>query len=240
MTKHSRIFIKSGSDLFYLMWAQFEVNGDVYMGLTAKGSGGLEQVYDPNLGKVLAKDIVAPQSDESLKISFHASGQYKLAGRMGLSEDALDRVTVAGPQLADISEPRMMAEILLPTHLPRTTRTPSVYDISLDISPGPPPPHRCAIFSACPTSGTMRSCRGQPSWLIRLSGNVRMRSPMVCKYGYGPFGNPQMTGCRHHAILYSSLDLQSGGNRLMEGRVLARVKDGAIQTDPVSSLAGSM
>lgn len=146
MAKHSRIFIKSGDALFYLMWAQFEVNGDVYMGLTAKGSGGLEQVYDPNLGKVLAKDIVAPQSDESLKISFHATGQYKLTGRMGLSENSVDRVTVTGPRLADISEPRMMAEILLPAHLPHATRKPSAHDISLNISPGPPPPHRCAIF----------------------------------------------------------------------------------------------
>ena len=129
-----------------MMWAQFEDNGDVYMGLTAKGTGGLEQVYDPKLGKVLAKDIFAPQSDETLKISFHASGQYKLTGWMGLNEDSRDRVTVTGPRLADISEPRMMAEILIPAHLPHAQCEPSAHDISLDISPGPPPPHRCAIF----------------------------------------------------------------------------------------------
>jgi len=146
MAKHSRIFIKSGNTLSYLMWARFEGNGDVYMGLTAKGAGGLEQVYDPKLGKVLAKDIFAPQSYGTLKISFHASGQYKLTGCMGLSEDSQDRVTVIGPRLADISEPRRMAEILLPAHLPQAQCKPSAHDISLDISPGPPPPHRCAIF----------------------------------------------------------------------------------------------
>lgn len=146
MAKHSRVFVKSGNDLFYLMWAQFETNGGVYIGLTAKGSGGIEQVYDPNFGKVLAKDIVAPKSNDSLKLSFHASGQFKLTGLMGLSEDSQDRVTVTGPRLADISKPRMMTEILLPAHLPRATRTPSAYDITLDISPGPPAPHRCAIF----------------------------------------------------------------------------------------------
>jgi hypothetical protein len=128
------------------MWAQFETNGDVYIGLKAQGSGGLEQVYDPNLGHVLASEIYAPQSDENLKISFHISGQYKLTGRMGLSKDAQDRVTVMGPPLADISVPRMMAEVLLPGHLPPACHTPSAYDITLDISPGLPPPHRCAIL----------------------------------------------------------------------------------------------
>lgn len=146
MAKHSRVFIRSGTDLFYLMWAQFETNGDVYMGLTAKGIGWLEQAYAPTIGHVQGKDIHAPQSDESLKLSFHTSGQYKLTGRMGLSKDSEDRVTVNGIPLAHISEPRMMAEILLPIHLPRTTYKPSEHDITLDISPGPPPPHRCAIF----------------------------------------------------------------------------------------------
>ncbi len=146
MAKHSRVFIRSGNNLLYLMWAQFDANGDVYMGLTAKGSGGLEQVYDPNLGHVLARDIYAPQSNGSLKLSFHSSGQYKLTGRMGLNEDSQDRVTVTGPPLAEIAAPRMMAEVLLPTRLQPTTVWPSVYDLTLDISPGPPPPHRCAIF----------------------------------------------------------------------------------------------
>lgn len=163
MAKHSRVFVKSGNDLFYLMWAQFETNGDVYMGLTAEGSGGIEQVYDPNLGKVQAKDIVAPQSDESLKISFHASGQFKLSGRMGLSEGSQDRVTVMGPRLADISEPRMMAEILLPAHLPHATRKPSADDLALDISPGPAPPHRCAIF-----------CMSKQRYEDVLQGNTKL------------------------------------------------------------------
>src|SRR5437588_259819 len=65
---------------------------------------------------------------------------------MGLREDSRDRVTVIGPRLSDISEARMMAEILLPAHLPRAARAPSMYDICLDVTPGPPPPHRCAIF----------------------------------------------------------------------------------------------
>lgn len=146
MAKHSRVFIKSGNDLAYFMWTQFETSGDVYMGLTAEGSGSLELVFDPNLGRLRPENVVAPQSFENLKISFHATGKYKLSGLMGLNKDSLDRVSVTGPRLADISEPRMMAEILLPTHLPRATRNPSEHDITLDISPGPPPPHRCAIF----------------------------------------------------------------------------------------------
>lgn len=146
MARHSRVFIKSGSNLFYLMWSEFDTSGDVYMGLTAKGSGRLEQVYDPTIGHVQGSDIYAPQSVGSLKISFHTSGQYKLTGLMGLSKDSLDRVSVTGPALADINKPRMMTEILLPVHLPFASRKPGQYDITLDISPGPPPPHRCAIF----------------------------------------------------------------------------------------------
>jgi hypothetical protein len=75
MGKQSRVFIKSGNELFYLMWTQFKTNGDVYMGLTPKGSGRLEQVYDPTLGHMRGSDVYAPQSNESLKISFHTSGQ---------------------------------------------------------------------------------------------------------------------------------------------------------------------
>jgi hypothetical protein len=146
VTKHSSVFIKSGDNLSYLMWAQFDANGDVYMGLTAKGSGRLEQVYDPHLGHVMAREIYAPQCNGSLRFSFHSSGRYKLTGLMGLGEDSQDRVTVTGPPLAEIAEPRMMAEVLLPSQLQPTTRVLSIYDLTLDVSHGPPPPHRCAIF----------------------------------------------------------------------------------------------
>lgn len=142
----SRIFIKSSNGLICLMWANFSTDGSVLMGLTIKGIGSVEQLLDPKLGELRAKDIIAPKSTKDLKLSFHKSGRYKLSGEMGLNNHSVDRVTMVGPPLAEISEPRMMAEILLPANLARTVRSPSQYDICLDILPGPPPPHRCAIF----------------------------------------------------------------------------------------------
>jgi hypothetical protein len=128
------------------MWADFSTDGSVLMGFPKAVIGSVEAVLDPNLGEVRGRDIIAPKSSNDLKLSFHKSGQYKLSGYMGLSDDTVDRVTMTGPPLADISEPRMMAEILLPANLFGPKRRMSNYDICLDITPGPPPPHRCAIF----------------------------------------------------------------------------------------------
>lgn len=143
--QYGRIFIKSGSDLFDFMWAGIAKDGSVLMGLTQRGEGGIELVLDPHLGELKAEDLVAPKDVEALKISFHASGHYKLSGHMGRHKNAVDRITVTGPRLDEIIEPRRMAEILLPEHLPLAKRKPSNHDIILDITESPPPPHRCAI-----------------------------------------------------------------------------------------------
>lgn len=199
------------------MWTKFESNGDVYMGFTAKGSGGLEQVYDPTFGHVRGSDIYAPQSNETLKISFHASGHYKLTGLMGLAEDSQDRVTVIGPRLKDISKPRMMAEILLPSDLPGTTSVPSMHDICLDVSPGPPPPHRCAIF-CMPKDRYEKVLQGTTklvdtsewectdaftdgtqvwAWSIRRSKNDKMSPSRYLIYFPGITKWGQIASCRH-------------------------------------------
>jgi len=148
--RHSRIFLKSGSSQYDFMWADISTDGSILMGLTHEGQGGIELVLDPDLGELRPQDIAAPETVEELKISFHANGDYKLSSRMGRNSESIDRATVTGPRPADISEPRIMAELLLPTHLPRATRQLSKRDIVLDISMAPPPPHRCAI-SCMPT-----------------------------------------------------------------------------------------
>jgi hypothetical protein len=145
MAKHSRIFLKVGEDLFDFMWADVSADGSVLMGLTQEGDGGIELVLDPALGELRPQDIVAPTSVGSLKLSFHATGQYKLSAQMGKDPSSLDRATVTGPRLADIAEPRRMAEFLLPARLPRATKVLSENDIALDVSDAPPPPHRCVI-----------------------------------------------------------------------------------------------
>jgi len=120
------------------------------MGLTQEGEGNVELVLDPELGELRPHDIVAPQSIGALKLSFHATGQYKLSGQMGRDQCSLDRATVTGPRLADISEPRRMAEFFIPAQLPRASRAFTENDIALDISDAPPPPYRCLV-SCMPT-----------------------------------------------------------------------------------------
>jgi len=145
MATHSRIFVRSGETLFDFMWADVSADGSVLMGLTQDGDGGVELVLDPDLGELRPQDIVAPTSVGALKLSFHATGQYKLSATMGKDHCSLDRATVTGPRLADISEPRRMAEFLLPAQLPRATKAVTENDIALDVSGAPPPPHRCVI-----------------------------------------------------------------------------------------------
>lgn len=143
--RHGRIFIKSGDALFEFMWAGMAKDGSVLMGLTQQGEGSIELVLDPHLGELRPDDLIAPKDVERLKISFHATGHYKLSGRMGRDASAVDRITVTGPRPNEIVEPRLMAKILLPERLPKAKRKPSDYDIILDITKGAPPPHRCAI-----------------------------------------------------------------------------------------------
>jgi hypothetical protein len=145
MPRHSRIFVKVGGNLFDFMWADFTEDGSVLMGLTQEGEGSVELVLDPDLGELRPQDIVAPQSIGALKLSFHASGHYKLSGQMGRDHCSLDRATVTGPRLAEICEARRMAEFFVPAQLPRASRAFTENDIALDISDAPPPPYRCLI-----------------------------------------------------------------------------------------------
>ena len=91
MATHSRIFVKAGENLFDFMWADVSADGSVLMGLTQEGDGGVELVLDPDLGELRPQDIVAPTSVGALKLSFHATGQYKLSARMGKDRCSLDR-----------------------------------------------------------------------------------------------------------------------------------------------------
>jgi hypothetical protein len=145
MAKHSRILVKAGDRLFDFMWADVSSDGSVLMGLTQEGEGSVELVLDPDLGELRPEDIVAPQSVGALKLSFHATGHYKLSGQMGRDQRSLDRATVIGPRLADISEARRMAEFFIPAQLPRASRQFTDNDIAVDISDAPPPPYRCLI-----------------------------------------------------------------------------------------------
>ncbi len=198
------------------MWADVSSDGSVLMGLTQEGDGGVELVLDPELGELRPQDIVAPTSVGRLKLSFHATGRYKLSAQMGKDPCSLDRATVLGPRLADISEPRRMAEFLLPARLPRATKALLENDIALDVSDAPPPPHRCVIscmsterFERYITNGSLmvdtslwESTRALTTghqvwvWTFRKSRNDREIPPRFIAFlhGFPKWGQPNNAG----------------------------------------------
>jgi hypothetical protein len=216
MAKHSRIFVKAGDRLFDFMWADVSSDGSVLMGLTQDGEGGVELVLDPDLGELRPQDIVAPQSVGALKLSFHATGHYKLSGQMGRDQCSIDRATVTGPRLAEISEPRRMAEFFIPAQLPRTSRDFTNNDIALDISDAPEPPYRCLIScmsverferhmgsggrfvdtSVWESTNALTTGRQVWVWTFRKSRNDREIPPRFIAFlpGFPKWGRPSNAG----------------------------------------------
>jgi hypothetical protein len=143
--KHCRIYVKRGDEFFDFMWADVTADGSVTMGFVFPGSSKVEFVLDRELGELRQPQLITTKVIGHPKLTFHASGHYKLTAQMGKSQDAIDRVTVLGPKLAEIIEPRRMSEILLPNTLPRAKKLVSENDIALDASTAPPGPLRCVI-----------------------------------------------------------------------------------------------
>jgi len=144
-TKHCRIYLKSADELLDFMWADLTADGSVTMGFVFTGRSEVEFVLDQELGELRRPQLITTKVVGQPKLTFHASGHYKLTAIMGTSQDALDRATVLGPKLSEIDEPRRMAEILLPNTLPRAKKLVTDNDISLDMSTAPSGPLRCVI-----------------------------------------------------------------------------------------------
>lgn len=142
--KSAKIFIRALDGLTEFMWANVIADGTVLLGFPWDGKQLVELVMDDvtDLGPA---DIVTREVFGKPKISFHPSGQFKLSALMGKSEDAVDRVTVVGPKLSDITGPERMAEVLIPQALPKTDNAPTGCDIILDATSAPSQPLRCTI-----------------------------------------------------------------------------------------------
>jgi len=143
--KHCRIFVKKEQQLLDFMWADVSVDGTVVMGLRFPGHSEVELVLDKELGELRPPQVITTQVVGQPKLSFHATGHYKLTAPMGKDHNSMDRATVVGPKLSDIDEPRRMAEILLPLNLPIAAKQITENDISLEITKAPPGPLRCVI-----------------------------------------------------------------------------------------------
>lgn len=139
----NRVFIKHGDELGYFMWLDIKPEGDVIMGFSWNGAESLEAIFDEE--PVEAKDLIHLPGTHPSKISFHKTGLYKLSSRVGKDSNSIDRITVTGPPLCEITEPRRMAELLLPSRLLVRGKAPREKDVIIDLSNMPCPPTRCSI-----------------------------------------------------------------------------------------------
>ncbi|MEW6657089.1 MAG: hypothetical protein AB1424_00360 [Thermodesulfobacteriota bacterium] len=144
--KSNKILIKRGKEFYQFMWANLGHDGTVFIGFPGKGKHHIVSVIDDKIGEIQPHSIATEDFVGPFKISFHPSGQFKLMSKMGRQSDAIDRVTVEGPKLSDISEPRRMIEILLPQDFPiLTVSQASMRDIVIDATLAPNKPLRCTI-----------------------------------------------------------------------------------------------
>jgi len=142
--KSSKICIKEGEKIVYLVWAIVDKEGGIMMGFPGNPHESISLVMEKEQN-LSAKQIFTEPFIGPSKISFHKSGHIKLNSKMGKTESAKDRVTVVGPKLENIDDPIRMAEILLPKVLPGKIHTPTSRDILLDITDAQSPPTRLTI-----------------------------------------------------------------------------------------------
>lgn len=152
--KSSKVFIQRDGKLSELMWTDLGSDGSVMMGLLGEVVEEVEYVHGAVRGTIRKPDFVTRPSYGMHKISFHPSGRYKLMSSVGLADDAVDRVTVDGPPLAEISAPRRMLEVVLPRVLPTSSRIPKDPDIILNAHAGDEGPLRCTV--SCMSKGEYR------------------------------------------------------------------------------------
>lgn len=132
------------------MWANVGPDGSVMIGFPSKGKQQVVSAIDEKLGELRPPTVIKEEVIGRFKINFHPSGQVKVTAKMGRTADAIDRATVEGPRLADISDPRRMVELLLPKELPLSTGRATELDIILDATSAPDMPLRCTISCMSP------------------------------------------------------------------------------------------
>lgn len=165
--KSSKIFVKSGPDVRALMWATVGNDGSVMMGFPWGSTESVELVMDREVGNLSKAEIFSTEYAGTSKINFHASGSYKLSCSMGRNAASVDRVTVRGVPLAEISEPRRMVEILLPTQIPKSGHTPSETDVVLDIAGSDSLPTRCTV--GCVSNSEFEKVRSNEGPMVDTS-----------------------------------------------------------------------
>ena len=149
MAKKCKIYIKHPHGLSDFLWANTSSDGSVVLG-TASSYGG-RQITHAILenGKAFRDgDFFTGQSLSQSKITFHASGYYKVSTIVGKTRESLDRCTIKGPPLFTIKEPRRMIEIILPNKLKNAAKNPTKRDIVINAEKFLNRPYKCLVWCA--------------------------------------------------------------------------------------------
>jgi hypothetical protein len=144
MVKHSNIFIEKQGALKVFLWANVGKDGSVMIGIPGEIKSYIELIIDHDK-EYRPEELYVEENKGVEKVSFHPSGIFKMSGKVGKSKSSLDRVTVKGPPLADIIEPRRMMDFILPVNIPSKNKTPGTKDIILQ-APSEDIPLRCTVF----------------------------------------------------------------------------------------------
>lgn len=202
--KSIKVFIKAQGQLCAFMWANVGPDGSVMMGFPSGGKEQIELVLDEELGELRPPTLLTAEEVHYPKVTFHPSGQFKLSVKMGKTSDAIDRATVSGPRLEDISDPRHMLEILIPRNLPAVTEQPTGRDIVIDASTAPAMPLRCTVSSMSHAKfqelanqrfvdtsvweavHELKSDNNVWVWTLRASRNDEVYSDRLRLFLYGP------------------------------------------------------
>lgn len=140
-----RVYLKDADNLYYYFWADVSSDGSVIVGVPTAKEEKLAILSGPEM-ESSSDGVYTEGYQGNVKISFHASGMYKLNCNIGKSLKSLDRATVSGTPLTEISEPKLMAEVLIPENFPISLKTPKNGDAVIEFSNVEESPSRCSIF----------------------------------------------------------------------------------------------
>jgi hypothetical protein len=170
--RSSKIFIRYNGELCDFMRAMTGSDGSVMFNFVGNGMFTTEAIFDESLGELREGNFIEEKTyNKYSKISFHTSGICKLSNKVGRPSGSLDRCTIIGIPLREISTPRRIMEILLPNRLKITSVVPTERDIVLDGTGFYQGPLRCTI--SC-----FRNQASQPTF-------DRVVSTSMCEYSNG-------------------------------------------------------
>jgi|GEM_PF-5694608 len=149
--KRVKIFLKKEDTLLNFMWADTASDGSVMMGIYGElFKSSVEKIFteESELNPGVHYDVVDAEIPiNNSKISFHASGRYKLTSK--IKKSGIDRATIQGKPLDRIVNPTRMLEVLLPKNLQISkSKIREGRDFVIDISTFPCKLLRCTVLHA--------------------------------------------------------------------------------------------